>query len=151
MRKGFLIIVSALIVILFLIFMLNIQDKRMTISDVQKVLHDYYPELNELEKEEISMYFGIDVRELKTSLFIGNYEKNNNSVFNPTTLIIIMEDKDVDKYYDLLLGYLNSNKNSDLNNTLLYENSIIKKSKNRMYLILDKDSLKIENKIKDYL
>ena len=156
-RKKMLIISILIIVLVVIISSIIFNNKLVKEYDIEKsknLILEKYPELNlrELDYIDVSMYFGIDLNEIPSSLFLTDfYESEENTVFNPNNLIIIINSKNIDNYYNTFRGYLDINKDN-LENTediKKFENAILKKKKNKLYLVLGNKQEEIEKIIKD--
>ncbi len=120
---------------------------------IEKSFQKNYSDLRILDEYDISMYFGIDKNDLQEQLFMTDFisTDENPGIFEPKTLIIIIRDKEIDYYYDILNGYLDSNKNDLDKDISLYEKAILKKENNYVYLFLGDNNNKMEEELKEII
>lgn len=156
-KKKITLIVSIAFLIIFIIGMIIlINNNRKSKFDLDKIEKEMLKEYKELDirtfdQYDISMYFGFDFNEIPSSLFLSDFAENPEEPkpFSPKILIIIINTKDVDKYYDSLLGFidLNKNNNEDKKIAKLFNKAILKKGENYVYLVLGDNSKEIEKKL----
>ena len=156
-KKKITLIVSIAFLIIFIIGMIIlINNNRKSKFDLDKIEKEMLKEYKELDirtfdQYDISMYFGFDFNEIPSSLFLSDFAENPEEPkpFSPKILIIIINTKDVDKYYDSLLGFidLNKNNNEDKKIAKLFNKAILKKGKNYVYLVLGDNPKEMEKKL----
>lgn len=156
MKRKKLILILAIIVLVVCICTLFIfrKNKSIDFKKLEEELSARYDDLRVFDQYDISMYFGIDSDVLSSSLFMSDYnESGEDSLFDPDHLIIVIDSKDSQNYYDILSGFINSNiNNRDINSKLnLYTEAIFKKKKNLVYLILGSNKEQVEKVLKKYL
>lgn len=160
-KKKITLIASIAFLIIFIIGMIIlINNNRKSKFDLDKIEKEMLKEYKELDirtfdQYDISMYFGFDFNEIPSSLFLSDFAENPEEPkpFSPKVLIIIINTKDVDKYYDSLLGFidLNKNNNEDKKIAKLFNKAILKKGENYVYLVLGDNSKEIEKKLLESL
>ena len=149
MSKKLIITISsiAIVVALSIIFILTINknndSKKYDFEKIENQLLRSYSEDNGLRKldfMDISSLFGIDEQEIPDSLFLGNISPEEN-VKEDMMLIILINTDNVDYYYDSLYSYIDSYKLylEDENIIKLFDESILKKGSNYVYLIIGED------------
>jgi len=149
MSKKLIITISsiALIVALAVIFILSINKnnniKKYDFEKIENQLLRFYSEekgLRKLDFMDISSLFGIDEQEIPDSLFLGNITTEEN-VKEDMMLIILINTSEVDYYYDSLYSYIDSYKLylEDENIIKLFDEAILKKGSNYVYLIIGED------------
>lgn len=156
-KKKITLIASIAFLIIFIIGMIIlINNNRKSKFDLDKIEKEMLKEYKELDirtfdQYDISMYFGLDFNEIPSSLFLSDFAENPEEPkpFSPKILIVIINTKDVDKYYDSLLGFidLNKNNNEDKKIAKLFNKAILKKGENYVYLVLGDNSKEIEKKL----
>lgn len=156
-KKKITLIASIAFLIIFIIGMIIlINNNRKSKFDLDKIEKEMLKEYKELDirtfdQYDISMYFGFDFNEIPSSLFLSDFAEDPEEPkpFSPKILIIIINTKDVDKYYDSLLGFidLNENNNEDKKIAKLFNKAILKKGENYVYLVLGDNSKEIEKKL----
>lgn len=156
-KKKITLIASIAFLIIFIIGMIIlINNNRKSKFDLVKIEKEMLKEYKELDirtfdQYDISMYFGFDFNEIPSSLFLSDFVEDSEEPkpFSPKILIIIINTKDVDKYYDSLLGFidLNENNNEDKKIAKLFNKAILKKGENYVYLVLGDNSKEIEKKL----
>ncbi len=156
-KKKITLIASIAFLIIFIIGMIIlINNNRKSKFDLDKIEKEMLKEYKELDirtfdQYDISMYFGFDFNEIPSSLFLSDFVEDSEEPkpFSPKILIIIINTKDVDKYYDSLLGFidLNENNNEDKKIAKLFNKAILKKGENYVYLVLGDNSKEIEKKL----
>lgn len=118
----------------------------------KKLLSDYrYLDLYTLDEFDISLYFGLELKEIPSSLFLTDFELNKEepAAFNPKVLVVIINSNTPSEYYDFFKDYSNMNINNSEDKKVVkfYKNAILKKGKNYMYFIAGKDKKDIEKTI----
>ena len=149
-------ILSAIIILVIgiLVFVLYKPNKNVDMDSLKDQLLLEYDEINEYDESEISRYFGIDNEYLTSSLFITDYiEDEDNYLFEPNELVMVIKTSNPKEVYTFLKGFVDSNINNrdNTSNLSLYTNSILKKKRNYVYLVMGSKNEKIEKIIKKYL
>lgn len=143
-----LIILFIVLIIGCLLFSVFMNNKSYNIENIKTELINNYSDLRELDVYDVSMYFGIDLNDIPSSLFLTDFveDSENHNPFLPKQLIIVINSNKIDEYYNILQGYLEINKSSleDIKDIKRFDSTIIKRDKNRLYLILGNNKKDIE-------
>lgn len=132
----FLIIISCVIVIMTS----QKSNKELDFDLIEKNFTKQYSdiELRKLDKIDVLEYFGIDMNE--KSLYLTDF-KDTDKPFAPKNLLIIIQDDNLEENYDLLNQYINIVllNSEDHDEIELFNNVILEKENNYLYLILGFD------------
>lgn len=153
-RKNIIVLIIVItLLIIACIFMFKDRKKDMKNFDFIKIeeqMKKSYEEegLNTLDFIDITSLFGIDSSEIPNSVFLGNINAIELTKEN-MMLIVAINTKEVDFYYDSLYSYIESNKmNLDNEKTLkLFNQAILKKGLNYVYLIISEDPKLVEKEL----
>lgn len=153
-RKNIIVLIIVIILLIIAcIFMFKDRKKDMKNFDFIKIeeqMKKSYEEegLNTLDFIDITSLFGIDSSEIPNSVFLGNINAIELTKEN-MMLIVAINTKEVDFYYDSLYSYIESNKmNLDNEKTLkLFNQAILKKGLNYVYLIISEDPKLVEKEL----
>ena len=156
MKVG-LILTIVLLIIILLTSLILFHRNRVKFDPVEiekELLNDYrYLDLYALDEFDVSLYFGLDLRDIPSSLFLTDFEieEGKEEAFNPKSVVVIINSSESDKYYDFFRDYINMNVNNseDKKRIDFYKNSILEKGNNYMYFIAGKDKKNIEKTILD--
>lgn len=155
MNKKKILILSLIIIFLsIIIYVYYGNNKKIDIDSLKERLLLEYDEVDLLDRDDISMCFGIESDLIPSSFFISDFKTTtDNYLFEPNNLVIVINSKEKDYYYGILRSFLDSNINNrdNTNNLSLYTNAVLKKKKNLVYLILGSKNEKIEKIINNYL
>lgn len=156
-KKKIILIASIAFLLVFIVGMIIlINNNRKVKFDLDKIEKEMLKEYKELDirtfdQYDISMYFGLDFNEIPSSLFLSDFVENAEEPkpFSPKILIIIINTKEVDNYYDSLLGFIDLNKDNSEDKKIakLFNKAILKKGKNYVYLVLGDNPKEMEKKL----
>lgn len=153
-RKNIIVlIIVTILLIIACVFMFKDRKKDMKNFDFIKIeeqMKRSYGEegLNTLDFMDVASLFGIDTNEIPDSVFLGNINAEEMTKEN-MMLIVAINTKKVDFYYDSLYSYIESNKmNLENEKTLkLFDSAILKKGLNYVYLIMSEDPKLVEKEL----
>ena len=153
------VIIIAIILLLFgllLSFILfKFQRKEFNVEKIKDVFLEDYSYYYQYDQYDISNYFGMIMDEDTSYVFLGDFDEdvNNPRPFSPQELIIAINGKEADNYYEVLQGYIDSNRINVEDSKLIkmFDKAILKKGNNYAYLILGTKLKEKEEKLLNYL
>ncbi|MBR3209966.1 MAG: hypothetical protein IKF82_06870 [Bacilli bacterium] len=151
-NKLIILFISLVLGILFILIFIN--NRPYNIDSIKDKIINNYSEfgLRELDLYDVSMYFGIDLNDIPSSVFLTDFVESDENIgpFLPKHLVIVINSNKIDEYYNILKGYLDVNKSSfeDIKIINRFENAILKRNGNKLYLILGSNKKEIERIIK---
>ena len=148
MNKKLLIIIGAIVAIIIIVILSLTSSKdnsNLNLDDLKRNIFKQYSELNlrVLEDEEIRNYFGIDLKDEIDSLFITDFNIDDNPrPFSPDVLIVVINSKDYKDYATLLKDYIDVEimNSTDMERVNKYKEAIIVDKKNYYYLVIGTDN-----------
>lgn len=148
MNKKILIIIGAIVAIIIIAILSLTSSKdnsNLNLDDLKRNIFKQYSELNlrVLEDEEIRNYFGIDLKDEIDSLFITDFNIDDNPrPFSPDVLIVVINSKDYKDYATLLKDFIDVEimNSTDIERVNKYKEAIIVEKRNYYYLVLGIDN-----------
>ena len=109
--------------------------------------------LHRLDMYDIGSFFGLGYSSDEEVLFMSDFlGTEDNHIFNPNELVIVVDEKNNEDYYDYLLNYVDMQINNldDTDKINLYRNAIINKNGKVIYYIMSIRQNDINEFIEEY-
>ena len=149
---AFILIIITLILLIY--YIINIKEDYVFVSnDLSLQLIEKYDDLNlrQMDYYDISTYFGLAINDMQNVLFISDFSGNDENVFNPKELIIIVDRDENRDFYNYLRDYVEMNaRNIETEEKLLYEKAIIEENDKVIYLVMGSKQEEISEYLKEY-
>ena len=147
-------IIIILIVTILTVFLYSRNSKyKFDVIEVEKEIRENYKQLDlrTLDNFDVNLYFGLELDDNSSSLFLTDFteDADNPTPFAPKHVIVLINTKEVDKYYESLDEFVSYHKMSteDKKEIKLYDKAILEKGNNYIYLILGSERKDIEKTI----
>lgn len=145
------ILVSILLVVVGVIIFNKFKIKTYDVNKLKDSLINGYEELYLIEMDHVDVLssFGFEKREVEDALYLKSLEldEDGNDITKDFNYIVIMNTEDYQYYYEIFESHIDSTIKYTEDNKLLKlysKNSILKKDKNYVYLIISKKSKEID-------